>query len=443
MKKLLFSLLSLLGVLGLFPQAQNAFAQSIKYPLLIDSVWTGHPVRFDLLTSNTFQYAAYYNANRQLVVAQRALNDSKWQKTLLPTQVAWDSHNYVTMAMDSDGFLHVSGNMHNVPIIYFRSQKPESISSFDKLPMTGKHEDRATYPVFFKDQSGTLFFQYRNGGSGDGQTYWNRYDTGTKSWTSLFETPFFDGEKEANAYMTNPKLGPDGYFYIVWMWRLSPLANTNHNLSCIRSKNLVDWENLAGENIPLPVQWRNTRAVVDPVAPWNGLINMGFQISWDKSKLPYISYHKFDNQGISQVFLARWEKDQNHKNAWITYQISQWKDFTWELNLNGSLNYSVSISGITDGEDGKLSVQYAHEKYGHGTWILNRKSLKIEQTLPDSTAKKQMIDSHSSIPQGMTGQKHADKSGDYWLNWYTLPANRDKPRPAPFPAPAPLFLYKK
>src|SRR5690606_39333526 len=101
---------------------------------------------------------------------------------------------------------------HVGPLRYFRSTRPWEIYSFEKLAMTGEQEDRVTYPVFCKDQQGTLYFQYRNGGSGDGITYWNRYDEKTKKWESLFGTSIFDGEKEANAYMINPVLGPDGYF---------------------------------------------------------------------------------------------------------------------------------------------------------------------------------------------------------------------------------------
>ncbi|TDE14543.1 BNR repeat-containing protein [Dyadobacter psychrotolerans] len=414
--------------------AQKQSGKSVAIP--VDKVWSGHPVGFDIITTEKFQYICYYDTARNMVIAQRPLTSKDWKKTILPTKVKWDSHNYIDMILDKNGFIHVSGNMHGVPLIYFRSEKPENIEMFEKLSMTGKNEERATYPVFFKDQKGELYFQYRNGGSGDGITYWNKYSAESKTWNGLFDTPFFDGEKESNAYMSNPQPGPDGYFYIIWMWRLSPIANTNHNLSCIRSKDLLSWENMKGDKIALPVKWSDNKAVVDPVAPWNGLINMSFQISWDKEKVPYISYHKFDKSGVSQVFISRWEK-----GLWQTYQISSWEDFTWDLNRGGSLSNSVAISGVIDGGNSTVTARFMHEKYGSGSWVLDKNSLKVKETLPEKPAVAPAI----PIPvlaKDMTLQRRMDNTGRFTMQWQTLPTFQDKPRPKPYPEPSDLVIYE-
>ena len=39
----------------------------------IDSVWSGHRVKFSLFTHRNRQYIAYYNSNRNMVVGQREL----------------------------------------------------------------------------------------------------------------------------------------------------------------------------------------------------------------------------------------------------------------------------------------------------------------------------------------------------------------------------------
>jgi hypothetical protein len=399
-------------------------------------------VGFDILTTAQFQYACYYDSNRNMIIAQRPLNAKDWKITKLPSILGWDSHNYIRMAMDKNGFLHVSGNMHGVPLIYFRSAKPENIDAFEKLLMTGKNENRVTYPVFFKNQKGELYFQYRNGGSGQGTTYWNKYDTEKKQWSSLFDTPFFDGEEESNAYMTDPKLGPDGYFYIIWMWRLTPIANTNHNLSCARSKDLLHWENLKGKSVTLPIKWRDNVPVVDPVGPWNGLINMSFNISWNNQHVPYISYHKFDKDGISQAFIARYEKGSDNNGNWKTYQVSNWKDFTWELNLGGSLRNSVSISAVKALAKNDLSVSYTHEKYGSGRWVIDVATMKVKKHLPanenpDASTLKAM-----TIRKEMIEQRKFDNTGKFIMQWQTLPANQDKARAGPIPAPSDLVIYE-
>ena len=433
-------------VVGLMFWTWPIFAQKpTTKPLIaipIAKVWSGHSVGFDVVTTEKFQYVTYYDEDRNMVIAQRAMSSKEWKKTVLPSKVGWDSHNYIDMIVDKNGFIHVSGNMHNVPLIYFRSEKPERIDTFEKLSMTGNNEEHATYPVFFKDQKDDLYFQYRNGGSGDGITYWNKYNADTKKWSGLFDTPFFDGEKEANAYMTNPQLGPDGYFYVVWMWRLTPIANTNHNLSCIRSKDLLHWENMAGKPITLPAKWSDTQAVVDPVAPWNGLINMSFQISWDKAKAPYISYHKFDKDGVSQVFISRWEKDQAGKSNWEIHQISHWEDFTWDLNRAGSLRNSVGISGITETANGDLVVKNTHEKYGTGSWILDKKSLKVIQTIPDKNGPEMIALPPMTLGKDMTEHRKTDNTGRFTMQWQTLPTFQDRPRPEPYPAPADLVIYE-
>ena len=109
------------GTAGASGGAGAGGAGTIVKMLDIADVWSGHPVGFALVTTATRQYVAYYDTNRDLTVAQRALTSDTWTFARLPTTVGWDSHNYIAMDIDSAGFIHVSGNMHAVPLIYFRS----------------------------------------------------------------------------------------------------------------------------------------------------------------------------------------------------------------------------------------------------------------------------------------------------------------------------------
>ena len=95
----------------------------------IDSVWAGHRVVFCLYTESDRQYIAYYNANRNMIVGQRNINEANFSLHQMPapprdknarekskrfsaTEVGWDSHNSIIMAVDSKGYIHLSGNMH-------------------------------------------------------------------------------------------------------------------------------------------------------------------------------------------------------------------------------------------------------------------------------------------------------------------------------------------
>ena len=65
------------------------------------------------------------------------------------TEVGWDSHNSITMAVDKKGYIHLSGNMHVDSLTYFKSQKPNDVFSLERqFPMVGPNELKATYPKF-------------------------------------------------------------------------------------------------------------------------------------------------------------------------------------------------------------------------------------------------------------------------------------------------------
>jgi hypothetical protein len=105
--------------------------------LEVDKVWSGHPVGFSLLTVPPFQYVAYYDAERRMTVAQRRLESERWSYQRLPSTLGWDSHNAVTLAVDRAGQLHVAGNMHRTPLVYFRTTKVGDLATLAAAPMTG------------------------------------------------------------------------------------------------------------------------------------------------------------------------------------------------------------------------------------------------------------------------------------------------------------------
>src|SRR4029078_627328 len=207
-----------------------------------------------------------------MIVAPRALTSDTWTTSRLPTTVGWDSHNYIAMDLDSAGFIHVSGNMHPVPLVYFRSVIANEVGWLSGATMVGSNESSCTYPLFFHDTSGNLVFNYRDGMSGNGNHIFNIYDTATKTWRRLLNAPFTDGEGLRSAYPVGPVLGPDGWWHMVWVWRDTPDASTNHDLSYARSQDLVHWQTAAGKALTLPITLA-TGDIVDPVPSGGGMIN--------------------------------------------------------------------------------------------------------------------------------------------------------------------------
>src|SRR6185312_15341394 len=110
-------------------------------------------------------------------------------------------------------------------------------------------------------------------------------------------------EGRRNAYFMGPVLGPDQQFHIAWVWRESPMAETNHDLSYARSPDLIHWFRADGEPLTLPIRLKDAE-IVDPVPVKGGMINNNTVIGFDARGRPMITYHKFDAAGDTEIYVA-------------------------------------------------------------------------------------------------------------------------------------------
>jgi hypothetical protein len=416
-----------------------------EHAIVVDSldiapVWAGHPVNFVLLTQPPYQFIAYYDATRQMTIAQRNLSERKWIINKLPVITGWDSHNYIAMMIDDDGYLHLSGNMHAVPLIYFRTEKPLNASTFVELNrMIGKDENRTTYPIFMRGPGNEFIFTYRSGVSGDGDQIYNIYDLKTKTWKRLLDKPLTDGEGKRNAYFDGPTKGPDGYFHLAWVWRESPDASTNHDLSYARSKDLVSWETGAGKPLTLPITLE-TCEIVDPVPQKGGIINGNTRVGFDQQGRVTISYHKNDANNYTQPWTARLEN-----GIWKKYQITNWP-WHWDFGGGGTLSFAISLGRVIKENDGNLTQTFSHIKFGNGTWSIDPEKLSVTGKLQRETIPPSLFKVEGTFP-GLgvriledLGQNNVTDTR-YVLRWETLGSNRDQPRPPPYPSPSMLRVY--
>lgn len=406
-------------------------------------VWAGHPVEFALLTHAPHQFVAFYDDHRQLTVAQRRLNEHHWTFTKLPDTTGWDSHNYIALAADEDGFLHLSADMHVMPLKYFRTEKPWDAASFESLnKMIGTNETRCTYPIFLRDTNNDLLFTYRDGRSGSGNQLYNCYDIKTKTWRRFLDTPLTDGEGQNNAYFHGPVRGPDGWFHLAWIWRASPDAATCHDLSYARSRDLKHWETGGGRPLALPIRQKDAE-IVDAVPQHGGIINGNTVIGFDADGRVTISYHKYDAAGNLQPWTARLED-----GKWKLYQITDWP-YRLDFGGGGSLpSFGIHLGAVHVESDGRLTQTFSHLKFGGGTWLLDPQTLRArgttrgEQRIPPELGKVQ-----GAFP-GLIVKWAEDSGADdkpdqhFVLRWETLNANRDRPRQGPLPPPSMLRLYE-
>ncbi|TKI06061.1 BNR repeat-containing protein [Martelella alba] len=400
-------------------------------------------VLYSLLCYHDYLFAAWYDAQHRLTVGARRPGEKHWQivrpegfeiaeRQRLSTVTDHDSHNYLTMAIDHEGFLHVSGNMHVDPLIYFRSARPLDIASLRCVrAMTGDREMRATYPLFFKDRQGRLLFRYRDGCSGNGDDIYNIYDTRTQTWSRLLDRPLLNGEGARNGYARPPLAGPDGYWHMIWMWRESPHCETNNNLSYARSKDLLHWETSAGQSLSLPIT-RETGEIVDAAAPGEGLINMVQEVGFDNAGKPVLIYHRYDEQGHSQAYLAR----PDGLGQWQKQQISAWT-FRWDFQGPGSIPPDVTLTAPRPVGNGRLEVEWYSQWVGQGIWVIDDVTLRVLETLPARhVLSAQLLTPHQQLHPDAQVQIIAAQNSDgrpedrYWLRWESLPICRDIPHSA-------------
>lgn len=466
MKKLLFSTLTFLLFISQ-AIAQSPQENSRKKPMVIDErddkatvekvikidkVWSGHPVGFSLFTDNDRQYIAYYNAQRHMIVGQRSLHQEEFTLHQVPphhresqegtsTILGWDSHNSVTLGVDKEGYIHLSGNMHVNGLTYFRSTKPGDISTLIQVKeMTGSNEKRCTYPKFMQTLDDELIFHYRDGGSGNGNEIYNIYSCETQQWSRLLDSPLTDGQGQMNAYASQPKIESDNWYHMYWVWRDTPDASTNHDLSYIKSADMKHWYNAFGQPVELPLTIDNKSVIVDPIPVDGGIINLAAKLCLDDDKKPVMAYHKYDSSGNLQFYAAR-----PVGGEWEIKKLTDW-NYRWYFSGRGSIGTEVRLGTFKNRGDGYYELGYTHIKYGSGTLLLNKDlDLCGEVLKPESFT--ESMKSEGDFP-GLEVRTAADlgkskeRGVEYMLKWETLPQNRDKPRPKPWPEPSQLYLYE-
>jgi hypothetical protein len=410
----------------------------------VGEVWSAHFVDFSLLTHAGRQYIAFFNQERQLTVGERWLADQSFNLTVLDQTLNWDSHNYLALTADRDGFLHLAGNMHASPLTYFRSERPHDASAFHRIPaMTGHDEARVTYPRFFHGLQDRLLFFYRDGLSGNGREIVNQYDPATFSWHRLHKEPMVDGEGLRSAYLSELELGADGYFHQAWIWRDTHHAETSHSPCYARSRDLVNWESADGRRLQLPLRF-SPDTLIDDVGPKGGAINNNLKIGFDGAGRPIVSYHKFDAHGHTQIYNARLE-DQR----WMIRQTTNWSS-RWEFGGGGTIPFLIHVYPVQIDRQGNLYQWFQNElENEHEAWLLD----------PGSFARTQRLPATSDILNAVLGADRPPRPGMRWhmlddqksnrctestyvAKWETLPENRDRPRDGPPPAPSQLEVYE-
>ncbi|MFT4029070.1 MAG: BNR repeat-containing protein [Protaetiibacter sp.] len=404
----------------------------------VGTSWSGHPVPQAIRTVGTTQYIGYYDADRQLVVASRDTGSDVWTSQVLDTTVGWDSHNSITLEVDSAGQLHVSANMHNDPLNYWRTTVAGDVTSLTRYStmVDPVPEALVTYPEFFTTPSGELIFSYRTGYSGSGTDYYYHYDTTTQTWSSLLSEPLLDGEGVRNAYSVGPVVGPDGRFHLVWTWRETADAATNHDVYYAVSDDLINWEKADGTPLTLPLQMGDGDLVAD--VPINdGLLNGWTRIGFDADGNALVVYSHHDDDHNQQLYLAR-----HDGTSWQNSVVTNWTGRA-ELLGGGSLTLPFNLLAVNTLSNGDIEIQYRCNDDLESLVLDGTTFAPLGAAATPSIYPETFLVPESTFPN-ITVQHRDDvvlpDGSRYVLRWESLPGNQDQPW-ASYPDAQPIRVY--
>lgn len=272
-----------------------------------------------LVTSGDEQYISYYDADGYLTLGKRKLGSEQW--TLHRSRYRGnveDAHNVISMAVDGEGYIHVSFDHHGHRLNYCRSITPGSLELGDKSPMTGIDEGNVTYPEFYPLAGGDLLFAYRSGSSGRGNLVMNRYSLKEHRWMRVQDV-LIDGENQRNAYW-QLYVDEQGTIHLSWVWRETWQVETNHDICYARSfDNGVTWYKSTGERYTLPIKLSNAEYACR--LPQNCELINQTSMSADAGGHPYIATYWRDTDSDVPQYRLVW----NDGKAWHHRQVTERK----------------------------------------------------------------------------------------------------------------------
>lgn len=302
-----------------------------------------------LTTFKQYQFTAYYDESGSLILGKRKKNSKNWEtvKTAYKGNSS-DAHNTISIAIDGDGYLHVSWDHHNTKLRYAKGAAPLSLELGKEQAMTGIEEQKVTYPEFYNLPNGNLLFFYRSGASGKGNMVIDSYDIKSKKWSQIQQN-LLNGEEQRSAYWQSC-IDDKGIIHLSWVWRESWDVFTNHDLCYARSKDGgITWEKSTAEKYTLPIT-AATAEYAWKIPQKRSLINQTAMTA-DKYGNPYIVSYWSENE-IPQ-FQIVYLNDGNWKK-----ENTRFRKTSFYLGGGGTKQIPISRPDIFIDDKGKQTSLY-------------------------------------------------------------------------------------
>lgn len=397
----------------------------------IDQVWSGTRVAFSGVSIGRRVVMAYYDRDRYLTVAELDLDKRQVCRVQLQSRFAgWDSHNATSLALASDGSIHLAANMHASQLVYARSDLAGALASFKLSPMTGKDEDHVTYPTFVGGGASPLSFMYRSGRSGEGDwvvdnwngTMWRRVG-------QIFSATSSSGH--VSAYPSPLVRDSKGQLHFAIVWRRTPMIESNFAISYARTSDLKTWFGSTGRQLTVPLTVDGSDVIEKP-GENTGLVNNA-RLVLDSKGVPVIFYTRYAEDGRNILIAAR--PDQA---GWTVKEIARSAGRT-DLKGGGSIAELPGFGAEVDHDDAKVAVIFPGEKKIHLRMSLLTLQASEAVATPQPSERESEVDFqgladpvHVAAPV-VDGRDPARIKGR--LMWTAQAPNRDRPRSCEPPNP--------
>ncbi|EOA84368.1 hypothetical protein ACJQWK_00926 [Exserohilum turcicum] len=243
-----------------------------------------------LLTYGNYQYVAFYatatgygkhyvNLGRRKISPQ--LGDWQYFAFTDYVQTTFDEHNTISMGISGDGKIHLSFDHHDTVLNYRVSKAglatdvPAEWTASAFGPVLHELEglpgpwSPVTYPRFVSNAGGNLFFEFRIGKSGAGDSYLHQYTT-TGQWSSAGK--YIEGDNN-NAYLNGINVH-EGILHVSWTVRETPDASTNHDFYYAQSdQDGRAWNQTNFQAVSYPIRTTDPKVRVFAIPQNSQIIN--------------------------------------------------------------------------------------------------------------------------------------------------------------------------
>jgi BNR repeat-containing family member len=344
-----------------------------------------------IVTFNAYQYAAFWNTSRHVVLARRALPSGAWSALEFAdyTNTESDAHNTISLGVcPGDGTLHLSFD-HHVSTLHYRKSVPglltnpnaaawatTSFSAVENRLLGNAALTQVTYPRFVTEPGGSkLLFEARIGSSGSGDEYLWEYDSASHGWASIGRFIYGTGDS-INAYPHGLSYTRGGSrLHMSWCWRETPDAATNHDLLYVYSDdNGRTWKNGAGETVAnsgaASVTESSPGIKVWTIGQHRGLINQEHMVVDGAGRVHVLLSHMPDAQADDANFDSARSKSQffhymrDDTGAWSRSPMS----LPVVASFRGKLAVSASDNLYAVLPDLRIAASSAASNYS--TWKL-------------------------------------------------------------------------